>query len=156
MAPPEKKSNTAPILTLVGVEILSLMAFVGICEARANDNALCSRAAGPWRCSPSPWRGSLIPLTSWHRGFRARGCRWDQALRVEPHCHPCSSETNTVSPGLSAEQPQKTTRATDFCVGQVRPPLVLCDATYSPELLAAVYQGLARALRFRGQQGLIR
>ena len=35
------RSNTAPILALVGVEILSLMAFVGVCEVRAKDIALC-------------------------------------------------------------------------------------------------------------------
>jgi hypothetical protein len=33
--------NTTPILALVGAEILSLMAFVGVCEARATDIALC-------------------------------------------------------------------------------------------------------------------
>jgi hypothetical protein len=41
MAPPQLSSNTAPILALVGVEIFSLMAFVGVCEARAADIALC-------------------------------------------------------------------------------------------------------------------
>jgi hypothetical protein len=33
--------NTAPILALVGAEIFSLMAFVGVCEARAKDLTLC-------------------------------------------------------------------------------------------------------------------
>ncbi len=33
--------NTAPILALVGAEILSLMAFVAVCEARATDIDLC-------------------------------------------------------------------------------------------------------------------
>ena len=41
MAPPQLSSNTAPILALVGAEIFSLMAFVGVCEARATDIALC-------------------------------------------------------------------------------------------------------------------
>lgn len=41
MAPPQLSSNTAPILALVGAEILSLMAFVGVCEVRAKDIALC-------------------------------------------------------------------------------------------------------------------
>jgi hypothetical protein len=41
MAPPQMNSNTTPILALVGAEIFSLMAFVGICEARATDIALC-------------------------------------------------------------------------------------------------------------------
>jgi len=41
MAPPQLSSNTAPILALVGAEILSLMAFVGVCEIRAKDIALC-------------------------------------------------------------------------------------------------------------------
>jgi hypothetical protein len=41
MAPPHLNSNTAPILALVGAEIFSLMAFVGVCEARATDIALC-------------------------------------------------------------------------------------------------------------------
>jgi hypothetical protein len=41
MAPPQLSSNTTPILTLVGAEIFSLMAFVGVCEARATDIALC-------------------------------------------------------------------------------------------------------------------
>lgn len=41
MAPPQLSSNTAPILALVGAEILSLMAFVGVCEVRATDIALC-------------------------------------------------------------------------------------------------------------------
>ena len=41
MAPPQLSSNTAPILALVGAEIVSLMAFVGVCEARATDIALC-------------------------------------------------------------------------------------------------------------------
>ena len=41
MAPPQLSSNTAPILALVGAEILSLMAFVGVCELRAKDIALC-------------------------------------------------------------------------------------------------------------------
>ncbi len=41
MAPPQLNSNTAPILALVGAEIFSLMAFVGVCEARATDTALC-------------------------------------------------------------------------------------------------------------------
>ena len=39
MAPPQLSSNTAPILALVGAEIFSLMAFVGVCEARATDIA---------------------------------------------------------------------------------------------------------------------
>lgn len=30
-----------PILALVGAEIFSLMAFVGVCEARATDLSLC-------------------------------------------------------------------------------------------------------------------
>jgi hypothetical protein len=34
-------SNTVPILALVGAEIFSLMAFVGVCEARAKDLSLC-------------------------------------------------------------------------------------------------------------------
>jgi len=33
--------NSIPILALVGAEILSLMAFVGVCEARAKEVALC-------------------------------------------------------------------------------------------------------------------
>ena len=41
MAPPQMSSNTTPILALVGAEIFSLMAFVGVCEARATDIALC-------------------------------------------------------------------------------------------------------------------
>jgi hypothetical protein len=41
MAPPQMSSNTAPILALVGAEILSLMAFVGVCEIRAKDVILC-------------------------------------------------------------------------------------------------------------------
>jgi hypothetical protein len=41
MSPPQLSSNTAPILALVGAEIFSLMAFVGVCEARATDIALC-------------------------------------------------------------------------------------------------------------------
>ena len=41
MAPPQLSSNTAPILALVGAEILSLMAFVWVCEVRAKDIALC-------------------------------------------------------------------------------------------------------------------
>ncbi|MEN9387160.1 MAG: hypothetical protein RLZZ255_136 [Cyanobacteriota bacterium] len=41
MAPLQLSSNTAPILALVGAEIFSLMAFVGVCEARATDIALC-------------------------------------------------------------------------------------------------------------------
>jgi hypothetical protein len=41
MAAPQLSSNTAPILALVGAEIFSLMAFVGVCEARATDIALC-------------------------------------------------------------------------------------------------------------------
>lgn len=41
MAPPQLSSNTAPILALVSAEILSLMAFVGVCEVRAKDIALC-------------------------------------------------------------------------------------------------------------------
>ena len=41
MAPPQLSSPTAPILALVGAEILSLMAFVGVCEVRAKDIALC-------------------------------------------------------------------------------------------------------------------
>jgi hypothetical protein len=41
MAPRQLSSNTAPILALVGAEILSLMAFVGVCEVRAKDIALC-------------------------------------------------------------------------------------------------------------------
>jgi len=41
MAPPQLSSNTAPILALVGAEIFSLMAFVGVCELRATDIALC-------------------------------------------------------------------------------------------------------------------
>ena len=32
MAPPQLSSNTAPILALVGAEIFSLMAFVGVCD----------------------------------------------------------------------------------------------------------------------------
>ena len=41
MAPPQLSSNIAPILALVGAEILSLMAFVGVCELRAKDVVLC-------------------------------------------------------------------------------------------------------------------
>jgi len=41
MAPPPMNSNTVPILALVGAEIFSLMAFVGVCEARAKDLSLC-------------------------------------------------------------------------------------------------------------------
>ena len=41
MAPPQLSNKTAPILALVGAEILSLMAFVGVCEVRAKDIALC-------------------------------------------------------------------------------------------------------------------
>jgi hypothetical protein len=41
MAPPQLSSNTAPILALVGAEIFSLMTFVGVCELRATDIALC-------------------------------------------------------------------------------------------------------------------
>lgn len=41
MAPPQMSSNAAPILALVGAEILSLMAFVGACEIRAKDVILC-------------------------------------------------------------------------------------------------------------------
>jgi hypothetical protein len=45
MAPPQLSSNTAPILALVGAEILSLMAFVGACEVPAKDIALCKSMA---------------------------------------------------------------------------------------------------------------
>ena len=38
--------NSIPILALVGAEILSLMAFVGVCETRAKDVALCDRRCG--------------------------------------------------------------------------------------------------------------
>ena len=41
MAPPQLSSNTAPILALVGAEILVLMSFVGVCELRAKDVDLC-------------------------------------------------------------------------------------------------------------------
>jgi len=40
MAPPQLSSSTAPILALVGAEILSLMAFVEVCEICAKDIAL--------------------------------------------------------------------------------------------------------------------
>lgn len=39
--PTDADGTTAPILALVGAEILSLMAFVGVCEVRAKDIALC-------------------------------------------------------------------------------------------------------------------
>jgi hypothetical protein len=41
MAIPHNNSNTAPILALVGAEIAALMLYVGVCEARARDSALC-------------------------------------------------------------------------------------------------------------------
>lgn len=41
MALHQNSSNTAPILALVGAEILSLMTYVGVCEARATNIALC-------------------------------------------------------------------------------------------------------------------
>lgn len=41
MPPPQQSSNTTPILALVGAEILSAMTFVGVCEVRAKDIALC-------------------------------------------------------------------------------------------------------------------
>ncbi len=41
MAMPHNNSNTAPILALVGAEIAALMLYVGVCEARAKDSALC-------------------------------------------------------------------------------------------------------------------
>jgi hypothetical protein len=41
MAMPHNNSNTAPILALVGAEIAALMLYVGVCEARATDSALC-------------------------------------------------------------------------------------------------------------------
>jgi hypothetical protein len=45
MAPPQLSSNTALILALMGAEILSLMAFLGVCELRAKDIALCKSMA---------------------------------------------------------------------------------------------------------------
>lgn len=47
MAPPQLSSNTVPILALVGAKILSLMAFVGVCEAHASDIALCESRWSP-------------------------------------------------------------------------------------------------------------
>jgi hypothetical protein len=41
IAPYPMLSNTAPILALVGHEILSPMAFVGVYEVRVKDIALC-------------------------------------------------------------------------------------------------------------------
>jgi hypothetical protein len=41
MATPQLSSITAPILGRVGAEILSLMAFVRVCEVRARDITLC-------------------------------------------------------------------------------------------------------------------
>ena len=38
---PVPASNTAPILALVGAEILALGAFVGACEVRTSDVQLC-------------------------------------------------------------------------------------------------------------------
>ncbi len=37
----DSQTNTAPILALVGAEILSLLAFVAVCEVRAGDVQLC-------------------------------------------------------------------------------------------------------------------
>jgi hypothetical protein len=39
MAPPQLSRNIAPTLALVGAEILSLMAFVGVYEVRATNIA---------------------------------------------------------------------------------------------------------------------
>lgn len=38
---PAPASNTAPILALVGAEILALGAFVAVCEVRTSDVQLC-------------------------------------------------------------------------------------------------------------------
>jgi hypothetical protein len=79
-------SNTAPILALVGAEILALGAFVAACEVRTSDVRLCehrwalalpaialagqsaatyfmdSRAGSPVPGSPAPGRFPLPPL----------------------------------------------------------------------------------------------
>jgi hypothetical protein len=54
MAPPQLSSNTAPILSLMGAEILLLMAFVGVCEDRAKGIALFKSLA-------TGGRGTLAP-----------------------------------------------------------------------------------------------
>ncbi|MCS5692600.1 hypothetical protein NZK33_11460 [Cyanobium sp. FGCU-6] len=42
---PHTQSNTAAILSLVGAEIAALLLYVGVCEVRARDLALCE---GRW------------------------------------------------------------------------------------------------------------
>ena len=64
MAPPQLSRNTAPILVLVGAEILSLLAFVGVCEPSATDSAL-----------RESWALALPATTNSARATTAPGCR---------------------------------------------------------------------------------
>lgn len=101
---PAPASNTAPILALVGAEILALGAFVAVCEVRTSDVQLCehrwalalpaialagqsaatyfmdSRAGSPVPGSPAPGRLPLPPLRNSRGQFTRPQQEGDDAL----------------------------------------------------------------------------
>jgi len=104
MAPPQLSSNTAPIMALVGAEIFSLMAFVGVCEARAKDIALCeSRCL--LRCRRLPWRASRPPPISWTPAGGMAPVPAEAALTAaswSPWCGTCRRATGAGSSAVPA------------------------------------------------------
>ena len=101
---PAPASNTAPILALVGAEILALGAFVGACEVRASDVQLCehrwalalpaialagqsaatyfmdSRAGSPAPGSSAPGRLPVPPVRNSRGQFTRQHQEGDDAL----------------------------------------------------------------------------
>ena len=101
---PAPASNTAPILALVGAEILALGAFVAVCEVRTSDVRLCehrwalalpaialagqsaatyfmdSRASSPSPGSSAPGRLPVPPVRNSRGQFTRQQQEGDDAL----------------------------------------------------------------------------